>query len=242
MDSLHLHEFVDQYLQHCRFERGLDKKTLKAYTIDLKQYHAFLDNTDAKYSKESLQLYIVYLHEQYTIKSVKRKIASLRAYFNYLEYEELIPVNPFMRLRVNIHEPFLLPRTIPLSTIQELLHCAYRQVSDARKSQYPAVLRDIAVLELLFATGMRISELCSLKREDVSLSWSPLPRAASWQPTSHLRGQIRFSCGLLSEKWATKKAHGVFVSMCLCCNIRFYRGSIPRSVGKHLFSIFIFVC
>lgn len=104
MDLTDLQKFLNRYLKHCRFEKGLGEKTLKAYSIDLQQYHAFLVSTDTTYGKESLQSYIVYLHGQYAIKSVKRKIASLKVYFNYLVYEELIAVNPFTRLRVKLHE------------------------------------------------------------------------------------------------------------------------------------------
>ncbi len=171
MNDINAEELVHRYLDHCRFEKGLDSKTLKAYKIDLAQFNGYINTTDGSYSKESLQSYIAILHNKYAVKSVKRKIASLKAFFYYLEYEELIDINPFSKIRIKLHEPFMLPRTIPFSTIHALLQCAYRQASIEQQARYKyrPTLRDIAVLELLFATGMRISELCSLHNDDVNL-------------------------------------------------------------------------
>lgn len=122
-------------------------------------------------SKEILQSYISILRKQYIIKSGKRKIASLRAFYDYLEYEGIIEENPYVKLRIKLHEPFLLPRTIPLSTIHKLLACAYNKKSAEATNSYAyrSVLRNIAVLELPFATGMRVSELCTLRSESVDL-------------------------------------------------------------------------
>jgi len=172
VENFNFEQLIQVYLNHCKYEKGLDEKTMKAYRIDLDQYAGTSSDPNMLLRKEHLQSYIAELHSKYAIKSVKRKIASLKAFFNYLEYEEISPLNPFSKLRVKLHEPFLLPRTIPLSTINTLFTCAYRQLSTADKEscKYRATLRDIAVLELLFATGMRISELCSLHSYDVNLS------------------------------------------------------------------------
>lgn len=171
MDENCIETAIQSYLNHCRFEKGLDSKTIKAYQIDLLQFSAFIQTEGNSYCKENLQAYIACLHGHYKIKSVKRKIASLKAFFNYLEYEEIIDENPFSKIRVKLHEPFLLPRTIPLTSIDSLLRNAYQQLASKKEAtyEYRASLRDVAVLELLFATGMRVSELCSLHAEDVNL-------------------------------------------------------------------------
>lgn len=163
---------IQDYLAHCQYEKNLNPKTLKAYEIDLRQFVSFIGVEKCAYSKEILQLYIVNLQNSCKIKSVKRKIASLKAFFNYLEYEGILATNPFSKMRIKLHEPFLLPRTIPLVVVDKLLHCAYQQkAADAvGTARYYSDLRDIAVLELLFATGARVSELCSLKPEFVDLT------------------------------------------------------------------------
>ena len=168
MIQQHTEELITQYLLHCKFQKGLSEKTLKAYKIDLKQFSVFVG--EQVFSKELLQDYVTILFKQYKIKSVKRKIASLKSFFNYLEYEEILVTNPFKKLRIKLHEPFILPRTIPLNTIDLLLKYAYQRKTLAiTVYQYRTCLRDIAVLELLFATGMRISELCSIKPDCINL-------------------------------------------------------------------------
>lgn len=163
---------IKRYLQHCKFEKGLSEKTLKAYQIDLHQFTDYVDNNIWCCSKELLQEYLSSLHSKYKIKSVKRKIASLKAFYNYLEDERIVMLNPLRKTRIKLHEPFLLPKTIPLNTIEWLLRCAYARkqaLTTTSSYQYANCLRDIAVLELLFATGMRVSELCSIKSNTIDL-------------------------------------------------------------------------
>ena len=75
-------------------------------------------------------------------------------------------------MRIKLHEPFLLPRTISLENVDMILQCAYKQKqsSSSTPCQMRTSLRDIAVLELLFATGMRVSELCFLRKDSINLS------------------------------------------------------------------------
>ena len=151
MDENCIETAILNYLNHCRFEKGLDSKTIKAYQIDLLQFSAFIQKKGNFYRKENLQAYIAYLHGHYKIKSVKRKIASLKAFFNYLEYEEIIGENPFSKIRVKLHEPFLLPRTIPLTSIDTLLRCAYQQLVRKRKLHMNIALAYVMLLSSNFS-------------------------------------------------------------------------------------------
>lgn len=166
-----LEELLNPYVVYCKFQKGLSQKTLKAYQSDLYQFSCFVGDSKGFYTKKQIQKYITYLHSKYKVKTVKRKIASLKAFFAYLEFEEILEDNPFRKIHVRLHEPFLLPKTIPLSSINAILGCAYKQKKTQKVGYYGylAVLRDIAVLELLFATGMRVSELCSLQPSSVNL-------------------------------------------------------------------------
>ena len=106
------------------------------------------------------------MHNQYKPKSVKRKIASLKAFFHYFEIEDLIDVNPFHKLQLKYKEPFILPKTIPINNIESIIKYAYEQYKKATTAySKKTALRNTLILELLFATGMRISELCSLKAD-----------------------------------------------------------------------------
>lgn len=162
---------IKNYLEYCNLQKCLDQKTLKAYQIDLRQ---FCEQTPEKQitevTTESLEQYIARLHEQYRPKTAKRKIASVKALFHYLEYREIIDYNPFNKIRIRFREPVILPKTIPLHTVELFLSTIYSQHKTATTLyQKQSTLRDAAVAELLFATGMRISELCSLNVKDVNL-------------------------------------------------------------------------
>ena len=76
-----LSKFITEYLSYCEYRKRLNFKTLKSYRIDLNQYLAFCDNSLDFLSKNTLDLYITELHKRYKPKSVKRKIASLKAFF-----------------------------------------------------------------------------------------------------------------------------------------------------------------
>ena len=165
-------ELIRSYLQHCQLEKGLSKKTIKAYRIDLVQFSCYVGCNISICDKMRMQNYLSLLHNQYKLKSIKRKVASLKAFFAYLVDEDIIHTSPFDKLRIKLHEPFILPKVIPLSTIDLILQYAYRKKNTTRNKstyQYNTCLRDIAVLELLFATGMRVSELCSLTLDSIDL-------------------------------------------------------------------------
>lgn len=162
---------ISHYLAFCQYQKRLDGKTLKAYRIDLQQFSLQINTNDiAAISSEILERYIATLHQNYKPKTAKRKIASLKAFFHYLEYKGLISVNPFHKIIVKFREPMILPKTIPLHSLEAFLATMYQKHSSAATDcQKRNILRDIAVIELLFATGMRISELCSLRPSAVSL-------------------------------------------------------------------------
>lgn len=162
---------INHYLEYCQNQKRLDPKTLKAYRIDLKQFHLNISSPDPnQITSEILENYISHLHQTYKPKTVKRKLASIKAFFHYLEYKEYINRNPFNRIQIKFREPVILPKTIPLPIIETLLSTVYTQRSNALTNyQRRNALRDAAVIELLFATGIRITELCGLKELDVNL-------------------------------------------------------------------------
>lgn len=167
----YLQTTINTYLDFCQYQKRLDAKTLKAYRIDLKQFSTQIPTSSlALITPDILESFISSLHKSYKPKTVKRKIASLKAFFHYLEYKDLILLNPFNKIQIKFREPIILPKTIPLHTIETFLSTMYQQRSLAKTTcQKKYILRDIAVIELLFATGMRISELCSLTPSAVDL-------------------------------------------------------------------------
>lgn len=165
-----LNNYIVEYLEYCKYRKRLNIKTLKAYKIDLKQYNTFCSNSHKCLERNTVDLFITKLHKQYKPKTIKRKIASLKAFFHYMEYNDLIEENPFNKLDVHFREAKFLPKTIPFHSIQKFLSVLYEQKKlAASEYQFCCSIRDIAVIELLFATGMRISELCSLKSSAIDL-------------------------------------------------------------------------
>ena len=161
---------IADYIEYCTYRKRLDPKTLKAYRIDLNQYATFCASRKDCFGKRTVDDFITELHRCYKPKTVRRKIASLKAFFHHLEYRELLTENPFAKLDIRFREAKLLPKTIPFHSIRTFLSTMYAQKSAAESDyQFCCCVRDIAVIELLFATGMRISELCSLKPSDIDL-------------------------------------------------------------------------
>lgn len=166
-----LKKLTVDYLDYCYYQKNLNPKTIKAYSIDLKQFVDLVLTINGELNKNTLTQYITHIHKRYKPKTIKRKIACVKAFLNYMEYEEILEVNPFKKLRVKFKEPLILPRTIPINYIQDILSTAYAERMNDSNSQQQlnAVYRDIAVLELLFATGVRVSELCCLYKANVDL-------------------------------------------------------------------------
>lgn len=169
---LNLSKQTANYLSFCRHQKNLNEKTLKAYSIDLRQFNEYIQQFSQELSRALLIDFITALHQKYKPKSAKRKIASVKAFFAFLEYEEILQENPFGKINIKFKEPYLLPRTIPLKIIEMILCIAYREaheITNHSDCRYISILRDIAVLELLFATGIRVSELCNLNITDIDL-------------------------------------------------------------------------
>ena len=166
-----LSNFISEYLKTCETIKKLDSKTIKAYRIDLSQFHTFMLPQEDFTEKSTLNSFLSLLHQKYKPKTAKRKIATLKAFFHYLVYEESLSQNPFEKLNVKFREPQVLPRIVPNTIIEIFLRTMYKQKKLAPTTyKYNSILRDIAVIELLFATGVRVSELCSLTLSQIDFT------------------------------------------------------------------------
>lgn len=114
-----LQTLTENYLEYCRTQKCLDEKTLREHiglTCDnFLRNHLFKKITEI--TPNNMKDYIARLHQQYNPKNVKRKIASIKAFFHYLKYKELPIINPFSKIQVHFREPNTLPKTIPLHLI-----------------------------------------------------------------------------------------------------------------------------
>lgn len=120
--------------------------------------------------KETIEWYITELHKKYKQKTVKRKIASVKAFYSYLEEEELLEQNPFRKIKVKFKETIVLPRIIPRDEIEQLLNYMYTYLNGLSGIGYKYGLRDVAVVELFFATGARVYEISNIRNESMDLN------------------------------------------------------------------------
>jgi integrase/recombinase XerD len=153
---------VNDFIVYLTVEKGLSKNTLAAYRQDMKKYVSFiLDNkTDIlDATKEDIVRFIDHLKEQgYSVSSIGRAISSIRSFYRYVNYEHISDNDP----TENITSPKkwkTVPKALSLRDVISLLEVN-------RESRY--ALRDIAMLELLYSSGLRVSELISIKMEDIN--------------------------------------------------------------------------
>ena len=165
---MNLQDKVKPYLEYCTYRKELDAKTIKAYRIDLTQFFSYVQSAEPE--KETIEQYITDLHKKYKQKTIKRKIASIKAFYSYLEEEELVEQNPFRKIKVKFKETIILPRIIPREEIEQLLNYIYTSLSSLSGIQYKYTLRDVAVVEVFFATGARVYEISNIRAENINLN------------------------------------------------------------------------
>jgi integrase/recombinase XerD len=168
---------INGFINHCKFEKNLSSKTIKAYQTDLGQFRKFLADGNysmevAKITKTELRGYL----EAISVlkpKSIKRKIATIKAMFNYLEFDDIVTMNPLRKMRIKIKEPKQLPKALTIKEIGDIFKSVYDAnvtPEDQNSYSYFAEIRNIAVIELLFATGGRVSEISNLRNNQVDLN------------------------------------------------------------------------
>lgn len=165
-------ERIDQFLTFLAAERGCSENTISAYRVDLTQfreylqrrYGAFVGGLWDRVEKDDIIAYIMYLKgdREYAAATTARKVAAIRSCFHFLVAEGVIrddPTATLDSLRVKKH----LPKPISVEDVNRLL-------AESSKSSTLKGIRDRAILELLYATGMRVSELISLRVDDANLA------------------------------------------------------------------------
>jgi integrase/recombinase XerD len=168
---------INDYLRYCAEQKMLSHHSLRAYQLDMKQ---FVKYVNAEYpsitqaqelDKNVLQHYVWHLLATYAAKTCKRKIATLNAFLNFLEYDDIIDVNPLRKIRIEVKEPKRLPKSMHLNDICLLLKKLYL-LSRAKHTNFRNfyICRATAILELLFSTGMRVGELCHITISSIDIS------------------------------------------------------------------------
>lgn len=166
-DSSRDHPLLAEYLKHLSLERGLSSNTCKSYESDLRAYFASLAGTDAlKATPDSLTRYLWKLRQEKKLKptSVFRAMEALRSFYRFQLGEERIADDPTR----NFQSPRL-PERLPKHLNQRETQTLFRAAQTGEIDRFED-LRMLTALELLYATGMRVSEMLGLKPQDVNLA------------------------------------------------------------------------
>jgi integrase/recombinase XerD len=160
---------ADQFLRYLKDEKDYSDNTIAAYRNDLYQLVAFLNQTApgtvsswAEVDRQLILAYGKYLDEQtYTSSTIARKVASVKSFFSFLLDEHLLTDNPTTVLSAPRIEKRL-PRILSTAEVERLL-------AEPAKATTPKALRDRALLDLFYATGMRVSEVIALRLDDLDM-------------------------------------------------------------------------
>jgi len=148
------------FLNFCRLEKGLSANSLDAYTTDLSRFTVFLGESSGLPAMEQLRLYLDHLYQSgLGSRSVARHLTTLRSFYGFLLREGLIESDPTEHLRTP-RQWQTIPKFLNLEDIDKII-----QAPDTSR---PTGLRDRAMLELLYATGLRVSELCRVGVGDLN--------------------------------------------------------------------------
>jgi integrase/recombinase XerC len=204
---------IDSFLKYLEFEKRLSRHTVLAYHTDLQQFSDFLSNTFPDIKSETadygiIRSWIISLVESgIEPLSVNRKIACLRSYYKFLLRQELINKDPMMKIKV-LKTKKQLPSFVKESDMVKVL-----DQTEFGNNFYDA--RDKAILEIFYGTGIRLSELLTLKENDIDLRSQTIKVLGK----RNKERVIPFSAGLISvlneykthrNKEIERKDHGFF--------------------------------
>lgn len=161
-----MEQLLEKYKKHLELERAVSEYTVRNYVNDIRGFLDFLTEKGIgslqKVSRSTFRLYLARLGEQGISRaSISRKISALRSFYKYLRREKLIDSDPLATLSA----PKLEKR---LPTF--LTHGEMAKLIDAPDISTPQGLRDRAVLELLYASGLRVSEITALDLKDIDIA------------------------------------------------------------------------
>ena len=168
---------VRRFLEVLSAERGFSGNTIAAYQNDLNQFTNYLAKSHeasglpivkdwSQLTERHVNRYVAWMgeHEDYAPSTLARKIAAIKSFCQYLAVEKIVETDPALKLTAPKVERFA-PRAMTTDEVEHLL----AQPLAGPGSERPEALRDKAMLELIYATGMRVSELVSLDVSDLNM-------------------------------------------------------------------------
>ncbi len=162
---MELDHFVDSYLLYLRVEKGRSNQTVENYARDLRRLKLFMNRRElhsfAQLEESHAMAFLSSCSEELSPRSLARLLSAVRGFYRFLLYQGLVTLNPFATTKTpRFGKP--LPSVLTVEEIEQLL-----SVVDLKKHKG---VRDRAMIELLYATGVRVSELVSLKVTDLDFN------------------------------------------------------------------------
>ena len=159
-------EVINSYLDHLKFERNYSDYTINNYKNDILEFFEYLKSQNIDYKNleySDLRFYLMYLKDEKadSNSSIDRKLSSLRGFYKYLVSNGVVNNNFFLLVN-GLKKEKKLPRYFEYNELEELF-----RVPDIRT---PLGQRDRAILELLYATGIRVGELINIRLNDINFS------------------------------------------------------------------------
>ena len=157
-------QYIQEYMTMLKVERTLAKNTLESYQRDLNQYHSFLkDDLKIKSIRNvtlgHIRTYVRHLSDKsMAANSVKRAISTIRTYHNFLLAEGKMKDNPAQLLDTP-KIPQKLPNILTIEEIDTILNII--------PNDKPMAIRDLAIFEMMYSCGLRVTELCDIKTTDI---------------------------------------------------------------------------
>lgn len=156
-----MERYIEDFIRSLKAERDISRHTEKAYINDLQEFITFVDKSHQDIDNLDIRTFLASLHQKKLKKtSISRKLASIRSFFKYLHREGVVRKNP-ARLVSSPRLPKTLPRFLSIDDVFSLM--------DAPKGETFKTTRDKAILELLYSSGLRVSELASLDMADLDI-------------------------------------------------------------------------
>ncbi len=165
------------FLLYLETQKNMASATIRAYATDLLDFNNFIVEQEEKnlddiknITKKDIQLYLADLHKkEYSKTSVSRKLSSLRAFFNYALRKHIINVSPIASIK-NPKQPKYHPNVPNVEQVTHILDVPQKQLNEENSSPKEIALfsRNIALVELLYGSGLRISEALNLNKADFS--------------------------------------------------------------------------
>ncbi len=230
-------QYLKEFLLYLEIEKNFSKNTIVAYSSDLLSFLIWLNDRnieDVNYN--TIREYLLYIQQfNYSKTTTARKIASLRTFYRYLYRERIIESNP----AIGIHAPKkgkMLPEFLTENEIENILN--------NMKIDSPAGYRNRTILELLYATGMRVSELSNLNFENLNLEENEIKvfgKGAkerivliSTRAKKFLENYIKTIRYLICKSEVTKPENPVFINK---SGYRLQTQSVRKAINDVVFQI-----